>query len=324
MKETDPIVIAMCSDDRGADFMLVAIKSIFVNNKDEDIELHIVTDGFSAENQKNIDAVAAYFNRRIEIHNVSGSEFGDQAGRDDSFAMPRATYFRFYIPEILADKPKVLYLDTDIICAGNISELWATDIAEYAAGVIWDAGGETDWGWHICDELGFPADGYFNAGVMLMNLEYFRQNAVSEQCNRWLAENEKMAIFHDQDALNVVLRGHVKFLPAKFNLQQSFFKSTLAKKDMAKYGVEEARQKPVIIHFTNFKPWSRIGIPRLPYNRNLWEEYRDMSPATKVATRKHDNKLMRRRVFYWLYKLHLTRRVPTFYTNCIGLDRNVK
>lgn len=325
MNPADPIVIAMCSDNNGADFMQVAIKSIFINNKDEDVELHIVTDGFDESVKSQLKKLGDHFNRRIDIHEINPDEFINIPGCGDGYAFPKATCFRFAIPELISSYGKVLYLDTDVIVEKSLRPLWECDIDDAVAAVVLDPGEHNLWKCHIIDELRFEPERYFNAGVLLMNLRLMRENSIGRLAMEWLLDNPDKALFSDQTALNVLLKGKVKYLPAKYNLQHGHHLCYDGENELRRTPeLEEARNNPVIIHFTNYKPWQKIGISGLPKNKNRFLYYRDIYPKTSVRKRLHDNHVFRRRVVYALYKLHLYGRTPATIKGCIGFDRSVK
>ena len=50
-------------------------------------------------------------------------------------------------------------------------------------------------------------DSYFNAGVMLLELEGWRIKNYSNQLLRWIANNSTKLQFNDQDALNFHVLG---------------------------------------------------------------------------------------------------------------------
>lgn len=325
MESQDPIIIAMCSDNNGADFMQVAIKSIFISNKDENIELHIVTDGFDDEVKTQIDKLGDFFNREIQIHVIDPVKYMSIPGCGDGFVIPKACCFRFSIPDILRDKDKALYLDTDVIVERSLRELWNEDIKDLGAAVVLDPGEHVGWGWHINGVVNMPPDTYFNSGVMLMNLVFFRDNNIGESAINWLNNNMDKSLFPDQTALNVLLMGKLKYLPPKYNLQHNHhicFDGSV----LLSYTPElnEARTSPVIIHYTNFKPWQRIGLPGLPKNKQRFDYYLNQEPYVKVKRRSLDNHVWRRRIVYILYRLRLFPRTPSLVKGCIGLDRNVK
>lgn len=283
--ETSPMVVAMCSDNNGADFMQVAIKSLFVNNRDSEIELHVVTDGFSPEVETQIRQLGDFFGREIKIHTIDFSEWGGKLPEVDSplLKIPKATYFRFWLPEILHDKSKVLYLDTDVIVSQSIAELFCVDLSDYAFGAVVEPAMTEH---RHLEEIGLKKNSpYFNAGMLLMNLDWFRRDDISGQCLNWIKDNAEVAKFMDQDALNVVCHGKILQLPARFNVTTGIFKREF-------YGVyidgkdwDEAVENPVIVHYTAFKPWITYWTPIKIYKKRLWKRYRKMEPRTKVNRR---------------------------------------
>lgn len=319
-----PITICMCSDDNGVDFMLVAIKSIFINNKEEDIELHLVTDGFSEKNIKSIKELADYYSRTITFHQIDASTYNNMPGCGEGFVVPKGTCFRFSIPDALHNKNKVLYLDTDVIVESSLRELWETNITGFSAAVVIDPGEHTKWGFHILGELGFNGDTYFNAGVILMNLDFWREKNVSQKCIKWLEDNPDKSKFVDQTALNFILGGTVKYIPPKYNLQFDYFVSYEGNYVGSEpKEIIEARKTPVIIHYTVLKPWYKIGIPGLPKNQNRFDYYCRQTPVTNIKKVKYKN-YFRRKIYYLLYKLHLVNRTPSLIKNVVGLDRDLK
>lgn len=89
-----------------------------------------------------------------------------------------ANYYRLAAACILPiDINKILYLDSDIIVRRSLHELWDTDVADYALGAVidyvWGPGKD-----YV--ELP-PGTKYFNSGVMLINMDYWRRNQLYER-----------------------------------------------------------------------------------------------------------------------------------------------
>jgi lipopolysaccharide biosynthesis glycosyltransferase len=86
---------------------------------------------------------------------------------------------------------------------------------------------------------------------MLMNLDYWREHRVAEQALAFATAHPHALIALDQCAINVALRGRVKYLDPKWNC-------TLA--NAKEYGCES----PVVVHYTGRrKPWAEPW--RQPY-----------------------------------------------------------
>ena len=149
-------------------------------------------------------------------------------------------YTPFAMLRLLADKAplpgKVLYLDTDTIAMKDITELWEQDVTDYHFGAVLDHYGKV-----------FISPKYVNSGVMLMNLAVMKQECVLEQC-RELIRTKKM-LFHDQSSLNKVSRGHIKYLPHKYNDQKILHKDTVIR-----HFAKTIAWVPYF-HTRNIKPW---------------------------------------------------------------------
>lgn len=264
--------------------MQVAIKSLFLNNTGEEIDLHIVTDGFPPKIHKQINALADHFGRKIEIHTVDASRFSSLPEITESASpIPRGTYLRLLLPELLSGINKILYLDTDIIVDRPIRELWDTplDGNYYAA----STGALPE---HK-KRLGFSNDEpYINAGVMLMNLPAFRRDEICSKCIRWIQDNPDKASLIDQDALNAVCRGKFIETGPEFNVHRRL-------RGDYSHAEENAVKHPVIYHFTAFKPWFKHTPDPIPAEfRELWEHYRDEAPKTAVRVRRHRKRALKR------------------------------
>ena len=150
-----------------------------------------------------------------------------------------AVYFRLLAIRLLpAHLNKVLYLDSDIIVTRSLIDLWNTDIGDHALAAV------SNYEDNAREALGLPAGTkYFNSGVLLINLEYWRQNNVPERAMSFVRNNPDKAQYWDQDALNAVLVHQWVELPSCWNWQDWLHKPV-------------AGMKPAIVHFiAGDKPW---------------------------------------------------------------------
>ena len=88
----------------------------------------------------------------------------------------QATYYRLLMSDILPiGVEKVIYLDCDIIVRKSLIELWECDITNYAIGAIHQITREIE----DATRLNYPIEyGYFNAGVLLIYIAYWRKNNI--------------------------------------------------------------------------------------------------------------------------------------------------
>ena len=137
-------------------------------------------------------------------------------------------------------------------------ELWNINIEEYAYAAVHDC---TEGIIEYYNRLEYSQKyGYFNNGVLLINLNYFRKNKVVDDLYKFIEEYPEKILYVDQDVFNHVL--HSKILPIhfKYNCQNGFF-LRICDMEIDYYGykkeIDEAVKDPVIVHFTAsaHKPW---------------------------------------------------------------------
>ena len=181
------------------------------------------------------------------------------------------TYFRFFIPELITEYDKVIYLDSDILVLDDLAKLYNEDITEFCAGVIQDTILEVFWEntsikTKIPPEQSYPVyfrkklrkkeNKYFNAGVLLLNLKKFRDNNITQKLWEFTAQESPLE-FQDQDVLNAVLEQQVKYLDYKWNVLKDSNKFNLQMRDKIKgQQLSKVYNNPAIFHYVGSnKPW---------------------------------------------------------------------
>lgn len=117
---------------------------------------------------------------------------------------------KVYYPKYLPRLNKVIHLDVDTIICDSLEPLWKTDVTnkwiaavpEYTA---------------VHSQLHLYGDIYYNAGVMLINLQQMRKDDISDTMAKFLIEVKQP--FADQDAWNKygIEQDKVVILPVRFN-----------------------------------------------------------------------------------------------------------
>lgn len=210
----------------------------------------------------------------------------------ESYHVTRETYFRIFIPRVLKNFSRVLYLDTDIIILKDIAPLFYTPLAQdefvaaakdmnilyfiYAKNkdIYLDKSIRLER--YLKDFLGLKnLSFYFNAGIMLFDIQKCLEFELEKKALQKL-EALKQPIYWDQDILNATLQDHVKELEMIYNFQQdeSFYKLEKVPLKLEKE-YKDAEEKAVIIHYiSDKKPWCE------PYFMKafLWWAYARKSP----------------------------------------------
>lgn len=159
-----------------------------------------------------------------------------------------ATLARLQMPELMAGRHRVVYLDTDLLVCGDLGEIARLDLdGGSLAGVVdyFPNLGSTN---YRLGELPLeldPAEVCVNAGVLVADLDKWREVGIWEKGSLLLREHSDKFYHHDQSVINLLLSGSFRLLDSKWNRQQELLDEVpmLAKSDG-------------IIHFIGkTKPW---------------------------------------------------------------------
>lgn len=94
-----------------------------------------------------------------------------------------------------------------------------------------------------------PATPYFNAGLMVIDRQIWRQRDLAARAARALRETPERFPFMEQSALNSLLKGDFAPLSPRYNFMGDFLLLDL-----------ERRLLPIVLHFVNApKPWNYSG-----------------------------------------------------------------
>ncbi len=260
--------IAFGVDNNYARPMGVTITSILENNPNMNFVFHAFTHDISSENIERLEALEKKYQTKIQIHQVDPSifqEFGDfPKFRHYSIA----TFYRLLIPSRLQDvADRVLYLDADILCFGNLEYLANLDFENYCAAAVHDS--EKTERKQIAN-LGLKHGRYFNAGFLYINIAKWNENNISHEVMASLFDKNIELEFYDQDALNKALDGKVLYIETKWNYQYRL--TTQLKSGKTKFDIPG---DSVFIHFVGaMKPW-RDWSPH--ESKNIFDRYQASS-----------------------------------------------
>lgn len=242
--------IALCADEKYSYPCGVCITSILENNKECECNIYILTPGLKNDTIEKFNLLSKTYGQNIEIIKIDNKNFNNLKISD---RFPISIYYRYLLPQLL-NTEKVLYLDCDIIVTGKLTDLWNTDIRDLACGVVEDQKSDDI---TIQNRLGLYRN-YFNSGVLLMNLDFWRKNNTSTALIDFIYRNPEKCLYPDQDALNYILGDNALFLEYKYNYQeQMLFPKERQYLHKDKWSnLLPADETPTIIHYTcDIKPW---------------------------------------------------------------------
>lgn len=267
----------------------IMLTSLFENNREADIRVHVLHNGIDSNSITLIERIACDYGQKITFYLVDESLFSTfpigRDGQNTHVGTSYATYYRLFLSELLPnDINRVLYLDGDIIVMDSLNELWATDMHDKAIAAVPDSYNNKI---EHYNRLHYPQQlGYFNAGVLLINLDYWRTNNVVSAFCQYASARPDSLYCHDQDILNYVFRDCKIVLPLRYNMLNEYWFKTRHSVVSWEFDnqIHYGQQHPAIIHFTGLpKPWfSNCRHPMKPE----FEHYRTMTPWRDVKERK--------------------------------------
>jgi lipopolysaccharide biosynthesis glycosyltransferase len=230
-------------------------------------DVNVLCDGFSDATRGRVLASLPEGSASIRWIPVDLRQYADLSAEKYPSKMVCA---RLLIPRIFPESvSRVLYLDADLLILDSLEPLWEVALDGAVVGAVLD-GLDTQIREGRPNVEALPrVRSYFNSGVLLINLDRWRQERVSEKAEEYLGRHPDSP-FPDQDALNVACDGLWKRLDERWNLQVMQYTGRELRETAISALPPERR--PAIVHFvTSLKPWITAS---LSANASLYDGYR--------------------------------------------------
>jgi lipopolysaccharide biosynthesis glycosyltransferase len=259
-RDGPPFHIAFGVDARFAPAMGVTITSILVNNPNINIVFHVIANHIRPDDLKKLQNLAEQHAVDLQLHTIDRQAF---SALPDPKQLSHAIYNRLLIGSLLRGvAPKVLYLDSDIVCLGDISGLNALDMGDAIIAAVKEASAPCP---QRMAAIGMPqAAPYFNSGVLYIDLGRWDKHEITRKAIDRLTQSGRQLAFFDQDALNLVLLDKVAFINAKWN--------TLYWRLGPNHHIPA---ETVFLHYAIDKPWYEWSPC---FHDPTFKKYRDRSP----------------------------------------------
>ncbi len=250
--EKKAVCIAAITDDGFAQHLGVTLCSMIKNHAQGDfLRIFIVDVGIGVGNKKKLMSLVEPSSMEMSFLDIDKNLYVSFPLTQPQSA---TTYYKLSIAELLpADVEKIIYLDSDLVILDDIQKLWSVDIGSYALAAVKD---------HRQDRLEVlgipPAEGYFNAGVLVINAEIWRREKLGEKIRNYIHNHCRQISFRwgDQDPMNLVLHGRWLELDQRWN--RPSYKCVVGESHpvSAPAWSREWNGIPAIIHFlSEYKPW---------------------------------------------------------------------
>ncbi len=241
-QRTIPIFYAC--DNNFVKYTFVSIKSLIENsNKELYYNIYILNSNIS-DQMKN--KVKEFDCENVFIHFVDVEKQVENISKKlpirDYYS--KTTYYRFLIAELFPQYDKAIYIDSDTIVLGDVSELFNHELNDnYVGACNEQVMLQTDvFGEYVEKVLDIDRRNYFNAGILLLNTKMFRTKNILKKFIEML-DFYTFSVTQDQDYLNVLCKDKVLFLDQGWNTEV--------------YGTIPVKENKIkILHYImTSKPW---------------------------------------------------------------------
>jgi lipopolysaccharide biosynthesis glycosyltransferase len=246
----------------------VAIKSLLESNKNDSFKIQVINGGILKEDWDKLEIIIKEY-PNTELINCF---FDDSllAGIKINYHFNKSNYYRLFIPNFTSEAV-VLYIDADVVVKDAISELFDLNISSYFIAAVENPGFKNH-----SKLLMNKNSKYFNSGVMLINVNKWKEHGLTSKVIDFVYKNPENVEFVDQCGLNSVINGNWLELSADYNLQAAFFEKKYMDLVIADLCVDDSLLAPKIIHYTGSKkPWHFCN--KHPFRKDYWK-YRYMTP----------------------------------------------
>lgn len=178
----------------------------------------------------------------VKFRSVSLSSLGDLP-LAQSDHVSEATYYRLLVHDLLPKKvSSVLYLDADLVAVASVRELFGIELDQPVAAVDHASPSNSFRLW------GPLSGGYFQSGVLIIDLVRWRAENVSATFAQILKNDRERIKWWDQDVLNIAFQNNWQRLPYWFNVTPVVREFVTP---------EKLRETSRLIHFSGrAKPWN--------------------------------------------------------------------
>ncbi|MGN0140690.1 MAG: glycosyltransferase [Roseburia sp.] len=220
MNRDQIIPVFFACDDNFVKYTMVSMRSIMDNaSRDYHYRIHILHTDICEEMKKAVSSMADD-NFEVCFEDVTDylKSISDKLPLRDYYS--KTTYFRLFIAEMFPEYEKAIYIDSDTIVLGDISELYHHELGDHYVGAANEQVmiQEDTYGEYVEQVLGLDRYHYFNAGLLLINCDQFRRQHLLDRFVE-LLHTYNFVVTQDEDYLNLICAGHVLWLEQKWNIE---------------------------------------------------------------------------------------------------------
>ncbi len=260
------INLTCSTDDKYLQHCAAMLCSVFDNNRTHEITVHLLHHNLSEKSIAFLTQLGKQYGNNILFYDVDEKKLENVSIAKNHPNLSIATYYRLFLPSLLDNSiNRILYLDCDVIVLKDISNLFKLNLEEYGVAAVRDS---TPWSDVHREVMGKALNSHsFCAGVLLINLKYWREHKCQDKMLQYADKMQGKLIMEDQDILNYVF--HEKWFELPYKYGKASMGIAILDENQKWNDIKEYAFDPSIMHYaTHVKPWLDI---RIPDDRYYWK-----------------------------------------------------
>lgn len=321
--------ILVQSSEYYAPFAGVMLTSLFENNKEiGTITVYLMTSDMSGKNRGRFQSLAEQYQRTIKFIDTKEIDCFLENHQAPRYHGAYTPYYKIFALSVIKDEiDRLIYLDSDMVVTGSLSELLNWNLGDNALGMCIDAIPSRYKEIIKCD-----SQFYYNTGMIVFNVKRWNKTRGMDRVINHLTNVWNAYPVVEQDLLNIIFSGEIATLPQKYNLNTGtmiFPEYNLFKKV---YGVRNyysndefihAIEEPIIVHYIgpfNTRPWLDSNLPAQYWPaKKLWREQHAQSLWNDIPAIYHKMPIISR-VQFIMYRILPNGLFAIVHQSCIYIS----
>lgn len=275
--------ILVQSSEYYAPFAGVMLTSLFENNKDMDqITVYLMTSDMSGKNRGRFQTLAEQYQRIIKFIDTKEIDCFLEENQVPKYHGAYVPYYKIFALSVIEDEiDRLIYLDSDMVINGSISELMTYNLGKNVIGMCVDYAPAID-----IYQKRIGVETYSNTGMIVFDVANWKKGEYTDKIIhhiRYIHANYPVV---DQDLINVILNKQIQTLPAIYNFNPYFY--IYKNYDLIKYvyginicrseeEMNHLRENAVVLHCFGgmlLRPWDAGNEHPI---KSIWERYMSKS-----------------------------------------------
>ena len=303
--------IVVATDSNYLKYCSAMLLSLLDKNNPSSISVHLLSCNLSSDEIEYVHNLLTTKGAEFNVYKISDKSINIFPNGINTH-ISLATWARMYVGSLLPESVnKILYIDCDTIITDSLNNLWNIYLDDNTLFAAVEDLNSADVSFY--DNIGIrcPQNGgkpYFNAGVMLINLNLWRTKNIEQKVFDILSDKNRKLLYADQDVLNIIgAEFNITYLPLRYNLMEGLLRYDIPMmRPEATENIDIEISSPVIVHFTyKIKPWSARSFH--PYKK-LFYRYFDQTQWANERPKMKLKDIVWRLAFIVAYILNIINR----------------